>query len=246
MVLRREKDSTVLTTQVDHAHASGWIAEQLRPEFFDPGLRDEIVQLTIQHDDGWIEWERHPKRDPNGTPINFDEIDESEHADIWRRGVSMAVETISPFAGAVLARHAQSLSDNKPELAHELSAQIIELMARQFPDADPIVREWQLDRAFAVLRICDLLTLHPCAGWVETVTTPMIDANGQRRDVIIHTAGNWELELDYWPFKDEPLDVAIPITRVKNGNWDEAIARVLSGQRTEQLLSIRPATVRAH
>src|SRR5690606_6738244 len=75
MIVRRIGDMHVLTTQVDHARASGQLAHAIDERYCDEQFYHEIIPLITHHDEGWAEWEKNPRRDVSGAPINFMDVD---------------------------------------------------------------------------------------------------------------------------------------------------------------------------
>jgi hypothetical protein len=243
MILRRDDAGFVLTCQPDHAWASGEVARFVREDLFDTERHHELIALSAHHDDGWHDWEQTPRRHADGAPLNFDEISAADHEGIWRRGVELAHQTVGAFGAAVLTLHAQDLAagEGAEPFADQLVARRRAWLREALPGVDPVQRQWQLERAFAFLRLCDLATLMPCAGWRGPHAVALLDDRGGRFDVILRAAGAWELALEGWPFALGEVHVRIPVVRVAGGEWDGALEACRRGNRSMQALVLRPA-----
>ncbi|MBX3729815.1 MAG: DUF3891 family protein [Candidatus Sumerlaeia bacterium] len=242
MILRRDNAGFVLTCQPDHAWASGEVARFVREDLFDCARHDELIALSAHHDDGWHDWEQAPRRHADGRPLNFDEVNAADHEAIWRRGVELAHQTVGAFGAAVLTLHAQDLAAGAGAEAFgdALVTRRGVCLREALPGVDPVQRDWQLERAFAFLRLCDLATLMPCAGWPGPHTVTILDERGGRCDVVLRATRAWELAIEGWPFALGEVHVRIPVVRVKDGNWDGALEACRRGDRSMQALVLRP------
>lgn len=229
-----------IVKQTDHARPCGPICERLHPCFIDAQVRRQMIELCMRHDDGWTEWERAPRTQPDGAPVDFQDMEADEHAAIWDAGIAAVQRDIGPFAAAVLARHAQALAEPESPRFDDLSARVALLSRSAFPQDDPAVREWRLERAFHVLRLCDLATLMPCAGWCDRRESPLLDADGHHCDVEMACTRPWTVEIDPWPFAGDAFEVAIRLVRVEGGDWAGGLARTMRRERELQYLAIRP------
>lgn len=242
MIVRKCATTTYLTPQPDHGWASGELARLLADDFIDPEHQEDLISVVAHHDDGWSDWEDQPKLHPSGCPFSFSEIDSSEHEAIWRRGIDIVARHIGPYAGAILALHAQGLTEGDCHRFRDyLTATYLKLSRQAMPASDPTVREWKLERGFHALRLCDLLTLMPCAGWEGPLTTTLIEESSQRRECVIRGSGEWELEVKGWPFVLDRIEVTIPLLKVRDEDFEGAVRALHRGKREQQILVIHPA-----
>jgi len=231
-----------IVAQTDHAHPCGEICARLHESFVDAEIRDELRALCARHDDGWLDWERAPRTVADGAPVDFRDMDEEEHAAIWRAGIDVALREIGPFAAAVLARHAKVLAPPESPRFGEYARRVVECSRAAFPGDDPAVREWRLERAYFVLRLCDLATLNPCAGWTEPMESPLLDVDGHHCDVVIAVPRPWTVEIAPWPFAGEGFGVHLDLVPVQGGDWAAGLAEMVRGERRRRMLDIRPGS----
>jgi len=243
MIIRTLENRIVVTSQLDHAWASGELVHALTEEFVDEDGRDLMAALTAHHDDGWEQWEHRAIKESSALPKNFTDLEEEEHAEIWRCGIALAEERFGAYAAATLARHAAELGgDGTSAKEIEFGKKSTDLLRKAFPDDDPVVRDWKLERAFRVLRFCDLLTLAPCAGWSQELTECLVTESGQRVDIRLQEKIPFTLHLDPWPFTFNRVEVRIPVLTLENEkSWAGLADAFLAGKRELQTLVLSPS-----
>ncbi|MBI5155217.1 DUF3891 family protein [Candidatus Poribacteria bacterium] len=244
MILRTVGDITTLIRQTDHAAASGEVAALLRPEYFEAGHTEAVVAATAHHDDGWIAWEAAPLRGENGAPLNFTALEANDHFDIWQRGIRLSERQLGAFAAAVITRHAQVLYEGVDGEAPEFFAKTISRLQRlAWPIEDPAVREWYIERGFYALKLGDILTLMGCAGWSGPARFNAIDDDGRHHEFSARLAGDWEVEVDGWPFGPPIIRLAVPVfEHDARTNWNGAVDLFLAkGPNSQRTLTIRHA-----
>ena len=228
MIIRTIGDEVFVTPQPKHAVASGALASRVRCEFFDPETRAEAVLATVHHDDGWREWERQPDRWPQGAPRNFTELESPSHLSIWRRGVADALEELPPAAAVLIAHHASNIV-GAPGLNKDFIAEAEERSAQAaWPAVDPAERRRRIAMNYAVLAMCDVLTLMVCADWPEDRTLELLNEDGTRPfPVPARRDGDWDLRLLAWPFAGDEVEITVEMTRVRKPvDWDAVLAEI--------------------
>ena len=101
VIVRDAGDAWQVVMQTDHADLAGAFADAWR----DRGSRHESVAVAAQrHDDGWAVWERSPRRDESGKPVNFLDVDVRSHLAFYRAGIA-AVTEHDPHAGLLVSMH---------------------------------------------------------------------------------------------------------------------------------------------
>jgi hypothetical protein len=94
----------VLFAQREHAHFAANLAVPWRDTMADcMHPRQEILNAIAMHDDGWVDWDRHPQvRDD--LPIAFDEIQLVDSLAIWRKSIDSGRQ-FGPVEGYAIACH---------------------------------------------------------------------------------------------------------------------------------------------
>ena len=137
MLKRRVDDKLWLTSQLDHAAVSGYLAAHWGNDQFtalghyspcpDPELlRAETVLAIAEHDNGWWEWEADPQLDPeDGLPLDLLGMKQPHGFERWRLGVPRFAEE-HPYVALLISFHAYWLSayrceaDLDPSFHHPL------------------------------------------------------------------------------------------------------------------------------
>jgi hypothetical protein len=98
----------MLISQVEHARISAQLAERWVGRFSAAELaevRREVLAAILHHDDGWADWERAPRLDPElGRPLSFMELGPTEAIAIWSRSIVSALRH-GPLAAWMVAGH---------------------------------------------------------------------------------------------------------------------------------------------
>lgn len=120
MIRRDDDDHWLLISQVDHAQVAAEIAAAWGNERIAGLPLPELLVTAIRHhDDGWREWARSPRVDPEtGQPRNFTEMPMREATVLWSQSIAVCSgeadtpqksdETpgrLSPLAGLWVSRH---------------------------------------------------------------------------------------------------------------------------------------------
>ncbi len=98
----------LLISQIEHARLSGELAELCLSRFGGEdtaldGVRHELLQAIIHHDDGWAGWEAAPRLDPKlGRPLSFLELPLAEALTVWSNSIE-AAHAFGEFAAWVVA-----------------------------------------------------------------------------------------------------------------------------------------------
>jgi len=239
-MIRREIELTdgerqwLLISQVEHAHISGVLTQNLSEHF-----AREVVDGISHHDDGWAEWEAAPKiNSAVGGPYSFLEMPLAESLVIWDRSIA-AARQIGPLAGFIVAGHFYNLL-NDSDHAGEPSA--IAWLSAKRKSRTAWLDEWvrsgegrTLDaakRAQAQLLTADLFSLWLCcdapiAG--ETGATLEKSAMKPRLDKLLSQFGfksagfgrrhatleisleglAWIIAVEPWPFAEPHISLSL-------------------------------------
>lgn len=108
MIRRTEGRDWLLIAQRDHAHlaanmAAAWGNNDI-PEL---PAADLLVPAVRLHDDGWAEWDRHPRIDPDhGRPRSFTEMPLAVSTAIWERSIeSCRANCPQPWTATWVSMH---------------------------------------------------------------------------------------------------------------------------------------------
>src|SRR5688500_13743082 len=98
MIVRDAGDAWQVVLQTDHADLSGAFARAWSEQ---GAGHDALVIAAERHDDGWAVWERAPRVDESGKPVNFLDVDVRSHLAFYRAGIA-AVTEHDPYAGLLV------------------------------------------------------------------------------------------------------------------------------------------------
>ena len=106
MIVRRNGSSQLLITQPDHASLAAHVIRKWRADRFADSVRRDVILLAVdQHDNGWLEVDAAPLRDPiTGRVLDFIHAPDDVRQAIWPRGVERLGR--QPSAAALVAHHA--------------------------------------------------------------------------------------------------------------------------------------------
>src|SRR5262245_55949659 len=104
MIVRRLTDRLQLITQPDHAHLAGTIMESCVALKAEP-RRDAILRAVYAHDNGWLEEDQSPRRNPeNGDVLDFVSAPLSVRHAVWPRALMRLGN--DAWTAALIAQHA--------------------------------------------------------------------------------------------------------------------------------------------
>jgi hypothetical protein len=113
VIVSRRGEGLTLVRQVDHQKQCGRMAELWgNEEFGRPEPYEPIVEAARVHDEGWREWERAPRVDGRGAPVDFTEIDRPTHVALYARGIRDACLR-DPRTGLLVSMHGQGLYEGR-------------------------------------------------------------------------------------------------------------------------------------
>jgi hypothetical protein len=212
VIVRDAGDVWQVVLQTDHADLSGDLARA----WADRGPRhDSLVVAAARHDDGWAVWERAPRVEPDGKPVNFLEVDVPSHLAFYRACIA-AVEEQDPYAGLLVSMHGSGIYRRRygtdPALGLSRAAEVQELV-------DAFVDEQegsQPGRAAAIgvgdgerwadyqrLQLYDRFSLYFCVRDVEAGEPSEI------LDYRFQPLGPWHVRVDPYPFADSPMQFSL-------------------------------------
>lgn len=229
MIARREGEGWTLIRQMDHAAHCAELARAWRAgPYGQDSVSSSLEYAAGYHDLGWAEIDKRPEIDGDGRPCNFTQIDEARHTEFY----SGAVRTISltdPYAAYLVSLHASGLysrrygwSGLKPvdwtsigphgrALLKGERAFRTELSASIAPDEMEFEALW---RNYMLLETFDYLSLLTCFGFESSSCGPVPTLEGRWEHLSVRRLGQWEVELEPFPFEGDRLEVAVECVHV--------------------------------
>lgn len=119
MIVAESADRYRFVTQPDHADLAGQFAEAWGNGPFDrPGPHGSVVAAAYAHDTGWQAYDRYPRLDGEGTPVDFREMPADAWTDLYEEGID-AVARMDPYAGLLVSMHGAGLRKRRYGLSPE-------------------------------------------------------------------------------------------------------------------------------
>jgi hypothetical protein len=172
VLLRAEDQGTICIGQASHAWLSGQLARAWTPEPALAGIWEELCLAATQHDLGMALHDREPLLDPrSGGPVGFTALPLEIHLSLWDAAPG-ALETQSAWAALLVSRHGSGLYTRR-DLARASAADAAAIRAALARWAAREARwaTWagarpeEVERAAALLRLWDALSLALCLDW---------------------------------------------------------------------------------
>ena len=200
MIVRDAGDSWQVVLQTDHADLSGAFARAWAEQ--GPG-HASLAIAAERHDDGWAVWERSPRVDADGKPVNFLDVDVRSHLAFYRAGIA-AITEHDADAGLLVSMHGAGIYRQRfgldPSLALSRAPEVQELVdafvAEQEAKFDDGPRNRQDD--YALLQLYDRLSLYFCMRDVEA--GEKAELQGYRLEPL----GPWHVRVSPYPFAESP------------------------------------------
>jgi Protein of unknown function (DUF3891) len=205
MIVRDAGAAWQVVLQTDHADLSGAFARAWTA----PGPRhDSLVVAAERHDDGWAVWERAPRVDESGKPVNFLDVDVRSHLAFYRAGIAAITEQDAD-AGLLVAMHGAGIYRQRYGLdpglgltrAAELQREVDAFVAEQEAKfgGDPGDRR----EDYALLQVYDRLSLYFCMRDVEAGEAA--EFQGYRLEPV----APWHVRLSPYPFAESPAGFSL-------------------------------------
>ena len=200
MIVRDAGEAWQVVLQTDHADLAGAFARA----WSEQGPRHEAVALAAQrHDDGWAVWERAPRLDETGAPVNFLAVDVRSHLAFYRAGIAAITEQ-DAHAGLLVSMHGAGIYRQRygldpalglsraAEAQEEVEAFVAEQEAKYGGEPGERLGDYEL------LQLFDRLSLYFCMRDVETGEAAEIQ--GHRLEPI----APWHVRIAPYPFGESP------------------------------------------
>jgi uncharacterized protein DUF3891 len=222
MLLREDGDAVIAIGQPAHAWLSGQLARAWA-EPFEPW--EEVCLAAEQHDVGMAAWEGRPTLNPDtGLPRSFMQLTLDEHLEIWWSAAPLVVPQ-SRYAALLVSMHGTALYERRNrddervrgflDGQAELQARLLETL-RADPRTAPFATDEIVRRNQQLVWRWDSLSLGLLLGW--------------------------DLDLEPWPFRDDPLSLRCEGRRLERRFDDEETMRQALADAPWVTLDIRVAS----
>ncbi len=221
----------LLISQVEHARLSGCLAELCIDRFGESvaseskslaGVRQELQQAIVHHDDGWQTWEADSLLDKDQhRPLSFDEVPAQEAFEIWTNSALAASQfgdlapwVVASHFSAILATSEHHLADPRAKLWLQSTSQLRTQWFTNWHAANKRVHTLQLaGEALKWLQLFDILSLWPCMLY------PVAGEIVAKSPEAFQTAADWllvreirpaseackRIVFDPWPFQQPSI-----------------------------------------
>jgi Protein of unknown function (DUF3891) len=205
MIVRDCGEKWQIVLQTDHADLSGQLAREWSEQR--PG-HDSLVIAAERHDDGWAVWERAPRADQGGKPVNFLDVDVRSHLAFYRAGIAAITEQ-DPEAGLLVSMHGAGIYKQRYGLDPGLG---LTRAAEAQEEVDAFVAEQEAKfggepgeryEDYALLQLFDRLSLYFCMRDVEGGEEA--ELQGYRLEPL----APWRVRLDPYPLADNPTELTL-------------------------------------
>jgi hypothetical protein len=248
VIIQQQNDPMIVIRQTDHAFLSGFFAREWGNERFSkPEPFSSFCLAAAEHDNGWQEWELGAGVDPKTfTPYSFMTVPTEEHIALYQRGIDRIIK-VDLYAGLLVAAHCMGLYDRTRATIPGYSAKYIKSqeqhVANDFVQRlrlqqlrlkvdlrnDTVMKSYIDDKLIKInsqrLEAVDRLSLYFCMGVEEntTIEAVPVDDEGHEVDWAVRTVGPRQVTIDPYPFRRDPLEIAILVRRVAKRRYADDI-----------------------
>jgi Protein of unknown function (DUF3891) len=269
VIIQQQNDPMIVIRQTDHAFLTGFFAREWGNERFSKPEPFSCFCLgAAEHDNGWREWELGAGVDPKTfMPYSFMTVPTEEHIALYQRGIDRIVK-VDLYAGLLVTAHCMGLYDRTRATIPGYSAKYIKSqeqhVANDFVQRlrlqqlrlkvdlrnDPAMKSYIDDKLIKInsqrLEALDRLSLYFCMGVEEntTIEAVPVDDEGNEVDWAVRAIGPKQVTIDPYPFRRDPLEIAILARRVPKRRYANDI-ELQSTLAASPFFNIR-YTIRSH
>jgi Protein of unknown function (DUF3891) len=217
MIVRDCGEKWQIVLQTDHADLSGQLAREWSEER--PG-HDSLVVAAERHDDGWAVWERAPRADEGGKPVNFLDVDVRSHLAFYRAGIAAITEQDAE-AGLLVSMHGAGIYSQRYGLDPGLG---LSRAAEAQEEVDAFVAEQEAKfggepgerfEDYALLQLFDRLSLYFCMRDVERGEEA--ELQGYRLEPL----APWRVRLAPYPLAESPAELTLRRRLLPKRAWPD-------------------------
>jgi Protein of unknown function (DUF3891) len=220
VIVRDTGDAWQVVLQIDHADLSGAFARAWKER----GRRHDSLQVAAaRHDDGWAVWERAPRLDESGKPVNFLDVDVRSHLAFYRACIAAVAEQ-DAYAGMLVSMHGAGIYRQRygldPALALTRAPEVQELVDAFVAEQEAKFGGEPGERHdnYALLQVYDRLSLYFCMRDVEGGEAA--EFQGYRLEPL----GGWRARLSPYPFGESPATFSLVRRRIPKGAVGDVLA----------------------
>ncbi len=221
----------LLIRQPDHARLAGEFARRWGNALFpEPQPRDQAILGISFHDEGWVEQDALPQRNPaTGAPRQFLELSAGEFLPIWKRSIRRGYEH-GPAAGWLVSWHFSELAKMRlarPETPATDRAAFASFVEKQEKSREQALAHImlhgheQLMACGKLLQFCDLLSLYACLGADAPLAAPqsflLHSGEEQRIRLELH---HGDIRLVPYPFDVSEMRLSVPAWRLSRARFE--------------------------
>ena len=205
MIVRDCGETWQVVLQTDHAELSGALARGWAEQ--GPG-HGSLAVAAERHDDGWAVWERAPRADDSGKPVNFVDVDVRSHLAFYRAGIAAITEQDAD-AGLLVSMHGAGIYKQRYGLDPGLG---LTRAAEAQEEVDAFVAEQEAKFGgepgsrsddYALLQLYDRLSLYFCMRDVESGEEA--ELQGYR----LEPFAPWRVRIDPYPLAESPAELTL-------------------------------------
>jgi hypothetical protein len=220
LIVRDAGGAWQVVLQTDHADLSGAFARAWADQ------RPRHASLAIaaeRHDDGWAVWERSPRLDADGKPVNFLDVDVRSHLAFYRAGIA-AITEHDADAGLLVSMHGAGIYKQRygldPSLTLTRAPEVQELVDAFVAEQEAKFEGEQGSRRddYELLQVYDRLSLYFCMRDVET--GEVAEFQGYRLEPL----GPWHVRLAPFPFTESPRRFSLVRRVIPKGTGADVLA----------------------
>gem|GEM_PF-2753847 len=240
MIVRPLTGSLRLFQQIDHAAVCGTLARSWSPELGE--VPETVVTAAAVHDDGWREWDRHPRLDVGtGKPHPYSDMPGSDYREIWERCLARGWAWGDEI-GLLVSLHGMRFFASREDprdreiLRGERARQAAVLARLGAPDARPADPPPPWGEWHAWIYFWDALSLFMCGEFDDAMQQSVPRRSGGSMEIGCRRAGAERIVLQPFPFRD-PVELEIPYHDLAGAPYasQEAFDQALAGAESGRL-----------
>lgn len=248
MIIQQVDEQFIVIRQTDHAMLSGFFAREWGSESVSRAEPNDSFRLAAaEHDNGWTEWELHPRIDyATYAPYTFMSIPTAEHIEIYKRGIERIVQA-DPYAALLTTMHVAGLYDRARATMPGFSAKYVKATETQLVTefiqrlrlqqlrlkvdlrADAVRKNFSdekslqsnLQRLDALDRLSLYFCLAPQAN--ATIDGVPLDDKGREADWELRPGADNTVTISPYPFRRDPLDISILARRIPKRRYADDV-----------------------
>ena len=118
MIVADLGDRYRFVTQPDHAALAGQFADRWGGAAARPVPFDSLAVAAYLHDAGWTDYDRRPRLDDDGEPVDFRGMPADPWTDLYETGIEAVVD-LDTYAGLLVSLHGAGLRNRRYGLSPE-------------------------------------------------------------------------------------------------------------------------------